>query len=76
MKVNYCQKCHDCKRIKNISIVEKELNDILGEQQIATRCVSYCGPGREKHFILIDDEIIDATSYEELLNILKEDYGN
>ena len=48
MKVNYCQKCHDCKRIKNISIVEKELNDILGEQQIATRCVSYCGPGGEK----------------------------
>lgn len=53
MKINYCKKCHDAKRIKSLEKVVEELTKIVGlEVEVSTRCASFCGPGKKKFFLL------------------------
>lgn len=75
MKIKYCEKCHNSKRIKNINEVNKDLEKIL-KNKVENKCVAYCGPGKKKHFIEINDEIIEADDYEKLINKVKEKYDN
>lgn len=73
MKINYCKKCHDAKRIKSLEKVVEELTDIVGhEVEVSTRCTSFCGPGKKSFFVTIDDDIIEADNYDELITLVKE----
>lgn len=73
MKINYCKKCHDAKRIKSLEKVVDELTNIVGhEVEVSTRCASFCGPGKKSFFVTIDDDIIEADNYDELITLVKE----
>lgn len=73
MKINYCKKCHDAKRIKSLEKVVEELTNIVGHDvEVSTRCESFCGPGKKSFFVTIDDDIIEADTYDELITLVKE----
>jgi len=76
MKVSYCKKCHDKKRIKNINDVNDDIKKVVKCEEVTEECQSYCGPGTKKHFVTIEDEIIEADTYEELIKNLEEKYDN
>ena len=76
MFVSYCRKCHEKRRGKNFDDTIKEIEKIVGSKMIDYDCQSYCGPGRKKNFVIIDDEIIEGNSLDELLVKLKERYVN
>lgn len=77
MIIKYCKKCHLAKRSKNLENVNLEFKKILGDDVIIKNiCISCCGPGKKKFLIEIDEEVIEANSYEELIAKLKENYGN
>jgi uncharacterized protein YuzB (UPF0349 family) len=76
MKVSYCKKCHDKKRIKNIKEVNNDIKSVVKCNEVTEECQSYCGPGSNIYFVTIEDEIIEANSYDELINNLKEKYDN
>ena len=75
MKIKYCEKCHNSKRIKNIKEVNNDLETILNNS-VENKCAAYCGPGKKKHFVEINDEIIEANNYDELIAKVKEKYDN
>lgn len=73
MKINYCKKCHDAKRIKSLEKVVEELTNIVGHEfEVSNRCASFCGPGKKSFFVTIDDDIIEADTYDELITLVKE----
>ncbi|MGL4589344.1 MAG: DUF1450 domain-containing protein [Mycoplasmatales bacterium] len=72
MQVGYCKRCHDKKRIKSIEKVNEDLQAILKTDEISNQCLSYCGPGANDHFVLVDDMIISAKKYDDLLEKLKD----
>lgn len=79
IKINYCRKCHDAKRLKNIDEVIKDITNIVNREdvEVTQRCASFCGPGKKKYFVTIDgDDIIEADTYEQLLINLKGYYEN
>lgn len=71
MDVIYCKKCHERKRVKKYEAACDEIQQITGAKNIDDYCVSYCGPGAKEHFAVIDDEIIEANSYDDLIKELK-----
>ncbi len=71
MDVIYCKKCHDRKRVKNYDAATAEIQAVTGAEYVDDLCVSYCGPGAKNHFAVVDDEIIGADTYEELIEELK-----
>lgn len=71
MDVVYCKKCHERKRVKKYEAATEEIKSITGAKYVDDLCVSYCGPGAKEHFAVVDDEIIEADSYDELIEELK-----
>ncbi len=71
MDIVYCKKCHDRKRVKNYEAATAEIMAITGSGYVDDLCMSYCGPGAKEHFAVVDDEIIEADSYEQLIEELK-----
>ncbi len=75
MELKYCRKCHERKLIgnfkKQVTLLE-EVNDI----EVIEGCISYCGPGRLEYACMIDEEIISAKNFEDLLVLVKEQYDN
>ncbi len=71
MDVVYCKKCHDRKRVKQYEAATEEIMSVTGAEYVDDLCVSYCGPGAKEHFAMVDDEIIEANSYDELIEELK-----
>ncbi len=72
MEVIYCKKCHETKRTKNYDVACKEIKTAMNIDEVDDYCMSYCGPGTKEHFAVVDDEIISSTSYEGLIDELKE----
>lgn len=76
MDVIYCKKCHERKRIKKYESAIEEIKTNLGVEEVDNVCMSYCGPGKKEHFIVIDDEIIANDTYDGLIEDIKEYHGN
>jgi uncharacterized protein YuzB (UPF0349 family) len=76
MYISYCKKCHLRKRGQNFDTTVTEIEQVLGREVNDIDCQSYCGPGGKKHFVVIDDEIVEGGSQEELLKLIKEKYDN
>lgn len=75
MKINYCKRCHEAKRLKNIEEVHKDIKKCCDDDvEITDKCASFCGPGKKTYFVTIDDDVIEADSYEELMQLIKEYY--
>ncbi len=73
MDVIYCKKCHIRKRGIDYNKAADEIKEILGADSVDDICVSYCGPGAKEYFAVVEDELVTADTYEELLTTLKEE---
>ncbi|MGL4663008.1 MAG: DUF1450 domain-containing protein [Culicoidibacterales bacterium] len=58
--------CEVCKSMKNQQL-EQKLKKEFPDAEIQIKCHSYCGPGSRKPFVMIDDEIFEAPTINELI---------
>lgn len=69
MKQRIIYGCETCKSMKNQQL-EQKLKKAFPEMEVQIKCQSYCGPGSRMPFVMIDDEIIEAPSIEQLIEAI------
>ncbi len=72
MKVTYCEKCHNKKMIGSIENALNEFKKLDNVSTVSRSCISYCGPGKDSFFAIVDDELITGDSVSDLVNQVKE----
>ena len=70
MKITYCEKCHNKKRVMSLKAAISEIESITGSK-VDVNCFSYCGFGSQNHMIEIDREIISSDTFEGLLEEIR-----
>ncbi len=70
-KVIYCKKCHTKKRVGSYEEAIKGIKKESG-YEVVNMCTSSCGLGKKKFFIEIEDELLVANDFYELLKKIKE----
>ncbi len=70
-KIIYCEKCHKKKRFGSYEDAIKNINKI-SDYEVVNMCTSSCGLGKKKFFVEIEDELIVANDFNELLKKIKE----
>lgn len=63
--------CEICKSMKNQQL-EQKLRKAFPNVDIQIKCQSYCGPGSRTPFVMIGDDIIEASSIELLIKEIRQ----
>ncbi len=74
MDVIYCLKCHNKKRGLNYDGAKSQIAEALGIdfEDVEDGCPSFCGPGATHHFAEVDGELVYDTTFEALIEQLKD----
>ncbi len=72
MQAIYCEKCHNKKMIGHVSDVLNKIEKMEHISSVSRSCISYCGPGKENFFALVDDELITGDTLDEMLQKIEE----
>ncbi len=70
-KIVYCKKCHKKKRFGSYESAIESISKI-SNYEVVDKCTSSCGLGKKQFFVEIDEELIVAKDFKELLKLIKE----
>ncbi len=74
-KIIYCKKCHKKKRFGSYEDAVKKISEV-SDDEVVDKCTSACGLGKKQFFIEIEEELIVADDFKELLKLIKENDEN
>ncbi|WP_280770839.1 DUF1450 domain-containing protein [Salipaludibacillus daqingensis] len=58
--------CHKCKAT-NIDTLVPKLEQLDPNAKIKIGCQSYCGPGKKKPFVIVNDKVVSSKKEEKLI---------
>ncbi len=67
----YCEKCHKKKRFGSYKDAIKKINEV-SKKEVNNLCTSSCGLGKKNFFVQIDEELIIAKDFNQMLDKIKE----
>jgi len=70
MMVNKFKVCDKCKAT-NIDTLVPMLKKLDPQAKIKIGCQSYCGPGKEKPFVFVNDKAVSAKKEDKLIEKVK-----
>ncbi len=74
-KITYCKKCHNKKRFGSYEDAVAKISEISNDE-VVDKCTSSCGLGKKQFFVEIEEELIVAEDFKELLKLIKENNEN
>lgn len=66
-KFKVCDKC----KATNINTLVPKLKKLDPKAKIKIGCHSYCGPGKEKPFVFVNDKAVSAKQEDKLIEKVK-----
>ncbi len=70
-KIIYCKKCHKKKRFGSYEEAIEKIGK-ASKREVSDKCTSSCGLGKKSFFVEIEEELLVADSFENLLNEIEE----